>query len=69
MIDELIAEFNGAIKYAPMLQDHPAWSKDECLAFARKWHAIAEARYRAGDDRWNNGIPYARNIWKEPHGR
>jgi hypothetical protein len=66
MLEELIAIFNGAIKYAPMLKDHPAWSSEKCLAFARQHHVVAEQRYRAGDARWNNGIPYCRNIWKEP---
>jgi hypothetical protein len=68
-IDWLVAEFNGAIKYAPMLQDHPDWTDVECLAFARKWHSVAEERYRKGNPAWNNGIPYCRNIWKEAHGR
>lgn len=62
MLDELIAEFNGAIKYAPMLKDHPDWSKEQCLAFARKWHAVAIERLRKGDQQWNEKIPYCRNI-------
>jgi hypothetical protein len=62
MIDELVKEFNGAIKYTPMLKDHPGWTKAECLAFARKWHAVAIDRLRKGDPKWNEGIPYGRNI-------
>ena len=66
MIDALVKEFNGAIKYTPMVKDHPDWTHEQCIAFAMKWHALAEQRYRAGDAKWNNGIPYCRNIWKEP---
>lgn len=75
MLEELIAEFNGAIKYAPMLQDHPDWMREECLAFARKWHAVAIDNLRAAlqqeketgvswgsqKKRWNDKIPYCRN--------
>jgi len=60
----LAAKFNGAIKYTPMLQDHPEWTDAECIAFAKKWHAVALKRHKAGDQRWNNGIPYCRNVWK-----
>ena len=63
-IDLLVVQFNGAIKYAPMLQDHPQWTDEECIAFARKWHAVASERHAKGDPGWNNGIPYCRNIWK-----
>lgn len=63
-IERLVAQFNGAIKYAPMLADHPDWTDEECLAFARKWDAVARARYLAGDPKWNNGVPYCRNVWK-----
>lgn len=63
-IERLVAQFNGAIKYTPMLADHPNWTDEHCLAFARKWDAEARKRYLAGDPKWNNGIPYARNIWK-----
>lgn len=62
MLDELVREFNGAIKYAPMLKDNPKWTKEECLAFARKWHAVAIERLRKNDPKWNEGIPYGRNI-------
>ena len=64
-VDQLVSQFNGAIKYLPLLTDHPEMSDDEVLAFARKWHAVAEARYRNGDANWNNGIPYCRNQWKD----
>ena len=65
-VARLVATFNGAIKYLPMLTDHPEMSDEEALAFARHWHAIAKERYRSGDEKWNNGIPYCRNQWKEP---
>lgn len=75
-IDRLVAQFNGAIKYAPMLQDHPEWTDEQCLAFAREWHAKAMEGLRravrieqAGWEpverqhpRWNNKIPYVRNL-------
>lgn len=64
-VDEnLVPKFNGAIKYLPMLMDHPDWSDDECIAFARKWHAVAKELHDAGDPRWNEGIPYCRNVYK-----
>lgn len=63
-IDGLVKKFNGAIKYAPMLKDHPDWSDAECIAFARKWHAVAIERLRNGngDLPWNDRIPYCRNL-------
>ena len=80
-IQRLVAQFDGAIKYAPMLQDHGVgtkapWSDEQCLAFAREWHARAIAGLKRalqieanGFDpvmrqvpRWNNKIPYARNL-------
>lgn len=64
-IERLVAQFNGAIKYAPMLADHPDWTDEQCIAFARKWDAVARARYLAGAAKWNNGIPYGRNVWKD----
>lgn len=63
-VDALVGVFNGAIKYLPMLLDHPDWSDAACLEFARKWDAVARARYEAGDPKWNAGIPYCRNVWK-----
>lgn len=74
-LDALIAEFNGAIKYLPMLADHPEWTHDECITFARKWHAVAITNLRAAlaeeiktgvswgsqPKRWNDRIPYCRN--------
>jgi len=69
MLELLIAEFNGAIKYAPMLKDHPDWTKEECINFARMWHAVAIAQLRERGPsmaiegpKWNGGIPYCRNI-------
>lgn len=67
--ERLMARFNGAIKYMPMLRDHgehvvdksQRWSDDECIAFAQKWHAVAIEQLRNGGG-WNNGIPYCRNI-------
>ncbi len=64
-IDRLAFEFNGQIKYAPMLADHPDWTDEQCLAFARQWDAVARQRYLGGDPLWNNGIPYCRNVWKD----
>ena len=68
-IAKLMAEFNGAIKYAPMLKDHPGWTDEECLAFAREHHATAieQLRERGADmerdgPKWNGRIPYCRNI-------
>lgn len=64
-IAALVARFDGLIKYRPMLQDHPEWSDDECVAFAQEQHAQA-VRQRAPDPaRWNDGVPYCRNIWRE----
>jgi hypothetical protein len=60
-IKKLVGSLDGAIKYAPMIADHPKWSDAECVAFARKWHDVAVARLKSGDPRWNNGIPYCRN--------
>lgn len=66
----LVEQFDGAIKYEPMLTDHPKWTDDECLAFALKWHAVAVERLAHGEKgwnpdapelRWNHGIPYCRN--------
>lgn len=76
LLDELIAEFNGAIKYAPMLQDHPDWTKEQCLVCAREGHAKAITglrkalqmqaegwgRWEVQVPRWNNKIAYCRNI-------
>jgi len=67
----LVAKFNGAIKYAPMLTDHPDWSDDECLAFARKWHPVAIAQLKAAMDRdaagnghWHNP-PKGERAWND----
>jgi hypothetical protein len=71
MLSELIAEFNGAIKYAPMIIDHPDWTKDDCLKFARENHAkaIAQlreafARDRAGNGNWHNP-PVGARSWHD----
>lgn len=75
-IKALVAKFNGAIKYEPILKDHPEWSDDECLAFAREGHAKAVAQLREAMRRdkvgeghwhnqvpvWNDRIPYCRNL-------
>jgi hypothetical protein len=62
-VKRLRARFDGAIRYREMLLDHPEWTDEECLAFARNWHEIAEIQ--AGDPayegRWNDGVPYCRN--------
>jgi len=75
-IQRLVAQFDGAIKYAPMLQDHPDWTDEQCLAFAREWHAKAIAGLKRALQieangfepverqvpRWNNKVPYCRNV-------
>lgn len=63
-VARLVGQFNGLIKYVPMLMDHPDWSDDQCLTFAREWHALAKARLAKGDPAWNDRIPYCRNIPK-----
>lgn len=64
-IERLVAQFNGQIKYVPMLMDHPDWTDDQCIEFAKKWDAVAVERYHAGGDLpWNDRIPYCRNIFK-----
>jgi hypothetical protein len=58
----LRAKFDGAIRYDPMLTDHPEWTDEECLEFARKWHAVAQKQFKErGETGWNLGIPYCRN--------
>jgi hypothetical protein len=64
-IDKLVKQFNGLIKYAPMLKDHPDWTDEQCVAFAREQHARALKQRKINAERWNNGIPYCRNIWRE----
>lgn len=64
-VPALVAKFNGQIKYLPMLLDHPDWSDEQCLEFARRWDAIARERHAVSEQSWNDGIPYARNIWKD----
>lgn len=59
-IAKLVAEFDGAIKYAPMLADHPEFTDDCAIAFARKWDDVARQR-GIGAPGWNHGIPYCRN--------
>lgn len=69
----LVAKFNGAIKYTPMLQDHPDWTDEECLAFAKLWHpkaiaglrdALARDRKRSGPGHWHNP-PEGEKAWNE----
>lgn len=71
MRDVLIAEFNGAIKYEPMLLDHGPdaperrrWTKAACAAHARENHAKAIEGLRRvlrleaeGHGPWNRQIP------------
>lgn len=63
-VARLVAIFNGAIKYTPMLTDHPHWSDEECVAFARAGHARAIEGLRAHgvEGAWNDAVPYCRNI-------
>lgn len=74
--DELIAEFDGAIKYEPFTKDILAgcWAKervgrelkDWMLEKAREWHAKAVEQLRKAEPpdyaRWNQRVPYCRNI-------
>lgn len=62
-VQRLIARFDGAIKYLPMLQDHgdhrrsngthyvadsrQHWTDDQIIEYARSLHAIAIERLRA----------------------
>ena len=64
-ISVLVARFDGLIKYAPMLQDHPGWSDDECIEFAKIQHVRALRQRAETPDEWNSGVPYCRNIWRE----
>lgn len=64
-IAKLVAQFDGLIKYSPMLQDHPEWTDEQCIAFAKAQHAVAVTQRKANRDGWNTGIPYCRNIWRE----
>ena len=61
-ISLLVKQFNGCIKYAPMIKDHPDWTDDECVAFARQAHDKAKAQLAIDPSGWNNGIPYCRNV-------
>ena len=63
-INRLMLMFDGVIKYTPMLQDHPDWSDEQCVDFARKWHKVAQHRYATDQRKWNLGIPYCRNVPK-----
>jgi hypothetical protein len=64
-IARLVAQFDGLIKYAPMLRDHPDWTDEQCVAFAREQHARAVRQRSENPAAWNVGIPYCRNIWRE----
>lgn len=59
-----MARFDGVIKYTPMLQSNPDWTDDECVAFARKWHKVAQEQHAVNPAGWNLGIPYCRNVLK-----
>ena len=67
-IENLVKEFNGAIKYTPMLKDHPDWTHEQCIQFAKKWHVVAIEGLRLGHSvnyklkPWNEGILYCRNV-------
>lgn len=61
-VPALVAAFDGALKYTPMLTDHPDWSDEQCVAFAKLWHGTAMERLRRGDPNWNDHIPYCRNV-------
>jgi hypothetical protein len=63
-IAKLVARFDGLIKYAPMLQDHPDWADDQCIAFAQEMHAVALIQYEGNPATWNSGIPYCRNVFR-----
>lgn len=70
-IKSLVAKFNGAIKYTPMLKDHPEWSDDECLAFAQLWHERAIAQLKealkrdySGGGNWHNP-PAGMKMWND----
>lgn len=45
-VPSLVAKFDGAIKYLPMVLDHPEWTDEQCLAFAKKHHATAISQLR-----------------------
>lgn len=74
--DELIAAFNGAIKYEPFTVDVVAgrWDKARAgrdlkewmLEKAKLWHAKAIEQLSRAEPpdyaRWNNGVPYCRNV-------
>lgn len=64
-IARLVARFNGLIKYRPMLQDHPDWTDDQCVAFAAEQHIRAVQQHASSPGSWNDGVPYCRNIWRE----
>lgn len=57
----LRAIFDGAIRYNEMLTDHPDWTDEQCLLFAREWHAKTVEQAKANPEAWNEGIPYCRN--------
>lgn len=60
LVAPLVSIFNGAIKYAPMMQDHgpgstDPWDEAKCLAFAREWHAVAITQLRFALERQAQG--------------
>ena len=64
-IDKLVSEFDGLIKYTPMIQDHPKWTDEQCIAFAKEQHEKALTQYAKDPGSWNYGVAYARNVWRE----
>lgn len=60
-VPALRAIFDGAIRYNEMLIDNPDWTDEQCLDFAREWHAKALEQWRTNPVAWNEGIPYGRN--------
>lgn len=45
-IASLVAQLDGAIKYVDVLADHPEWTDEQVLAFARPLHEKAIGRLR-----------------------
>ena len=75
-ITTLTAEFDGAIKYGPMLESNTAWTDQQCVDYAREQHSsaikglrLAIAAELAGGAHWwdqtpgwNDKIAFCRNM-------